>query len=69
MGTKLAQILEMQGRRRDWLARMTGVSETLVTRIAKGERRPSADFRRRAADALGVDEVELFPEFAPTAPA
>lgn len=62
MDTHLAEILDAQGRRRDWLAAQTGVSPSLVTMISRGQRSPSADFRRRAAEALGVPEDELFPE-------
>jgi transcriptional regulator with XRE-family HTH domain len=69
VGTKLAQVLTQQGRRRGWLAAQTGVSNALVTRIAQGERRPSPEFRQRAAAALGVPEDELFPEVVQTTPA
>lgn len=62
MGTKLAEVLDAQGRRRDWLAAQTGYSAPLVTLICQGKRNPSPEFRTRAAEALGVDEAELFPE-------
>lgn len=65
MDTRLAEILDAQGRRRDWLAVQTGVSPSLVTMIARGQRAPSADFRRRASEALGVPELELFPSVEP----
>lgn len=62
MGTKLAEVLEEQGRRRDWLAAQTGVSAPLVTLICQGKRRPSSRFQQRAAHALGLTTDELFPE-------
>lgn len=65
--TRLAEILDEQGRRRDWLASQTGMSAPLVTLICQGKRNPSPEFRRKAADALGVPEHELFPEVATTA--
>lgn len=45
-----------------WLARKTGKSPSYVLRITTGARRPSADFRLRASEALGVPESMLFPE-------
>lgn len=43
-----------------WLARRTGKSPSYVLRVTTGERRPSADFRTRAAAALGVPEALVF---------
>lgn len=60
--TRLAEVLDEQGRRRDWLAERAGVSPALVTLIAQGKRSPSPEFRERAAAALGVPETLLFPE-------
>ena len=62
MGTKFGRVMQEQGRRGTWMAEQTGVSPTFVTLVAQGKRKAPADFRRRAADALGVSEVELFPE-------
>lgn len=45
-----------------WLARKTGKSPSYVLRVTTGERKPSADFKTRAAGALGVPESLLFPE-------
>lgn len=61
MTTKLAQVLDAQGRRRDWLAAQTGVSAPLVTLIAQGKRRPSDEFKKAAAAALDVPVETLFP--------
>ena len=60
--TRLAEVLEEQGRRREWLATRTGVSPALVTYICQGKRNPSPIFRAKAAEALGISEAELFPE-------
>lgn len=65
--TRLAEVLDEQGRRRDWLADRTGVSPATVTLVAQGKRTPSAEFRAKAAEALGVSERDLFPELAPAA--
>lgn len=53
--------MEQQGRRHVWLAELTGVSPSHVTRVMNGERQPGPEFRRIAAEALGVPEDELFP--------
>ena len=45
-----------------WLARRTGKSPSYVLRVTTGARRPSDDFKVRAADALGVPVSLLFPE-------
>lgn len=45
-----------------WLARRTGKSPSYVLRVTIGERRPSPEFKARAAEALGVPESLLFPE-------
>jgi transcriptional regulator with XRE-family HTH domain len=45
-----------------WLARKTGKSPSYVLRVTTGDRRPSPDFKTRAAQALGVPENMLFPE-------
>lgn len=45
-----------------WLARKCGKSPSYVLRVTTGARRPSADFKFRAAEALGVPTTLLFPE-------
>lgn len=64
MGHRLQAVLDQQERTASWLARKTGKSPSYVTRVLQGTRRPSDDFRSRAADALGVPETLLFPEAA-----
>lgn len=61
MGHPLSDVLARQERTLSWLGRKTGKSPSYVLRVTTGERRPSADFRARAADALGVPETLLFP--------
>ncbi len=53
--------MERGGRRYTWLARQTGVDVSTAWRYAKGQREPSPEFRRRAAEALEMEESELFP--------
>lgn len=62
MTAELKLMLAQQERTAAWLARKTGVDPSLVTRILNGERRPSPEFKARAADALGVPATLLFPE-------
>jgi transcriptional regulator with XRE-family HTH domain len=57
----LSAVLEQQERTASWLARKTGKSPSYVTRVMAGERRPSDDFKVRAADALAVPVSLLFP--------
>lgn len=64
MGTTFDRVMREQGRKATWLASVTGVSPATVTRIRKGQRSPSPDFRSKAAAALEVREAELFPEDA-----
>lgn len=58
----LSAVLESQERSASWLARRCGKSPAYVSRVMSGTRRPSPDFRARAAEALGVPETLLFPE-------
>ncbi len=58
----LSAVLAAQERTYSWLARKTGKSPSYVVRVVSGERRPSEDFRARAALALNVPESILFPE-------
>ena len=60
MAHRLSEVLSQQERSASWLARKTGKSPAYVSRVISGERRASEDFRRRAADALGVPESLLF---------
>lgn len=66
MAHPLLAVLERQERTLSWLARKTGMSRSYVLRITTGERNPSAEFKGKAAEALGVPESLLFPA-APSA--
>lgn len=61
----LAVALSHHARSAAWLGRMTGKSRSYVTRVISGDRRPSPDFQRRAAEALAMPESLLFPAAAP----
>lgn len=61
MGHPLSEVLASQERTLSWLARKTGKSPSYVLRVTTGERNPSAEFKAKAADALGVPESLLFP--------
>lgn len=61
MSHPLSEVLASQERTFAWLARKTGKSPSYVHHVTTGKRRPSQDFRFRAAEALGVPETLLFP--------
>lgn len=63
----IEQIIEEQGRRRNWLAQRLGVSPSMVTLLLKGERRWTAEYRRAAAEALQIPEAILFADLLPEA--
>ncbi len=50
--------------RRGWsqtrVSALTGISQSDLSAIENGRRLPGAGWRRRLADAFGVNEVELF---------
>lgn len=60
MEPQLQAVLDQQERTASWLARKTGKSPSYVTRVLQGTRRPSEEFKARAADALGVPASLLF---------
>lgn len=64
MGHPLSAVLESQERSLAWLARKTGKSPSYVTRVLQGDRKPSADFKTKASEALGVPEQLIFPSAA-----
>lgn len=55
------RVLDQQGRTIAWLARKTGVSVSYAWLMLQGKRPITAEFRARAAEALGVPEDILFP--------
>jgi hypothetical protein len=58
----LVSVLATQERTASWLARKAGKSPSYVTLVIQGKRRPSDDFKTRAAEALSVPVAVLFPE-------
>jgi transcriptional regulator with XRE-family HTH domain len=60
----LATALASQERSGAWLSRKTGKSPAYVTKVMNGTRRPSQDFKVRAAIALGTPIEDLFPPSA-----
>ena len=47
-------LLHSQGRSKVWLARETGTASNTVYSYSSGRRRPTPDWLRRAANAMGV---------------
>lgn len=60
IATNLDRVLTEQGRLRSWLADEVGVSRSLITMIAKGQRSVSRDLGERIAMAIGVPFFVLF---------
>lgn len=56
---KLANHLAQSGKKPAQLAQELGVEPSTITRISKGERRPSPDLAKRISEATGVDVVDL----------
>jgi transcriptional regulator with XRE-family HTH domain len=54
-------VLASQERSQSWLGRKCGKSTSYVSRVVNGTLRPTAEFRVRAAEALGIPETLLFP--------
>lgn len=59
--TVVERVLDEQGRTMIWLARQTGISQSYVWRMLRGERPVTDEFKTAAAKALGVPEDLLFP--------
>lgn len=62
----VSAILAEQGRSDRWFYRQMGVSESLFYHIERGTRRPSAEYRAKAAQLLGVPERLLFAPIVPS---
>ncbi len=58
--SRVGEVLREQGRTVSWFCRHMRVSRALFYRIEQGNRNPSASYRSRAADILGVAEPDLF---------
>lgn len=48
------QVLNTTGRKRDWIARQMGISESYLSLLLNGKRRWTADLQTRFALATGV---------------
>ena len=59
-GIPLTIAVIRSGIRQYVLAARTGLSETRVSRLVCGRSQPTADERRRLAEALGIEEAMLF---------
>lgn len=57
--TKLADHLLSSGKRPAHLAQELGVKPSTITRILRGERRPSPDLAKKISDATGVPVTDL----------
>jgi transcriptional regulator with XRE-family HTH domain len=62
VGTTFDRVMREQGRKATWLSEQTGYSSALITRVRKGERTATPEFRAKVAAALEMDESELFPD-------
>lgn len=60
--TPLKRILEDEGRRQSWLARITGIDQADISRMANRGMHPSQDEAQRIAAALGRQVSELWPD-------
>jgi transcriptional regulator with XRE-family HTH domain len=60
VATNLADVIEAQGRKRNWLAERVGVSEALLYKIVLGTKTADRALGERIADALGVPFLVLF---------
>lgn len=58
----MTRVLEEQERSVSWLARRAGVSVSYAWLMLRGKRPLTPEFRKAAAEALGVPEDILFAE-------
>lgn len=59
--TPLARVLDIQGRRQDWLAARVGVSRPYINKLARGRKKLSPSMARRISLELGVPPDSLLP--------
>jgi len=62
MNVRLQKAREVRGMTRAALAAAAGTTPWYITWIERHGHVPRADLRRRIAQALGVDESEIWPE-------
>lgn len=60
MKTKLATILEDQGRTREWLSRKTGLSRYKISRICSGLREVKESEMLKISMALSMKVTDIF---------
>lgn len=60
IGTRIAPVLQVQGRKARWLAARVGVSESMISKIAAGDRFAGEELASRIAEVLGVEIGMLF---------
>lgn len=58
--SNLSAVIKQQGRTNAWFFRKMGISESLFYRIESGSRTPTAGYRAKAAEVLGVPKALLF---------
>jgi transcriptional regulator with XRE-family HTH domain len=58
--TNLAAVIKQQGRFQRWLALQLGLSESMVSKVALGQRTLSRSHAERVAQLLGVPFFVLF---------
>ena len=56
----LAQVIAHQGRRQDWLAKRTGLSESMLSMVLSGQRTINEESAQRIAAAVQVPIFLLF---------
>lgn len=61
-GKKLEAWMKSNGMRQTDLARRMGVSESLISLIVNGERRPTSGFRWRFANVFGYELAKMLLE-------
>jgi len=59
--TRLAEILETEGRKQSWLVQVTGIDSGMLSRYVNGLHCPD-DRQRTIAEALGREVQDVFPE-------
>lgn len=56
----LAEVIAHQGRRQDWIAKRTGLSESMLSMVISGQRTINEESAQRIAAALQVPLFLLF---------
>lgn len=59
-GSRLTEILDARGIKYAWLARQVGYQRAYLSHVKAGRYSPSATFRARAAQVLGLPEDVVF---------